>query len=82
MDWTIVFDTLQAFEAARCARYETGTPYCGRYGKAATAELEHMLAALHHAHGVRLTSSGVAVIPLALLTFVRPGSHLLVAGHV
>ncbi|MEM6387956.1 MAG: cystathionine beta-lyase [Pseudomonadota bacterium] len=79
---TIVFDTLAEFEAAREARYETGTLYYGRYGNEATFQLEHMLAELDSAAGVTLTSSGVAAVSLALLTFARPGSHLLVADHV
>lgn len=79
---TNVFDTLADFEAARDARYDTGTMYYGRYGNAATFKLEKMLARLEHADAVTLTSSGVAAITMALLTFARPGTHLLVADHV
>ncbi len=79
---TIVFDTLSAFEEARDARYQTGNMYYGRYGNAATFKLEEMLAQLEHADGVTLTSSGVAAITMALMTFVRPNAHLLVADHV
>ncbi len=79
---TIVFDTLADFEAARDARYETGTMYYGRYGNAATFKLETMLASLEQAEAVTLTSSGVAAITMALLTFARPNTHLLVADHV
>lgn len=79
---TNVFDTLADFEAARDARYDTGTMYYGRYGNAASFKLEEMLARLEHADGVTLTSSGVAAITMALLTFTRPGTHLLVADHV
>lgn len=79
---TIVFDTLAAFEAARDARYDTGTLYYGRYGNEASFQLERALADLDHADGVTLTSSGVAAISLTLLTFARPGLHLLVADNV
>lgn len=79
---TIVFDTLAAFEAARDARYDTGTMYYGRYGNAASFKLEDMLARLEHADDVTLTSSGVAAITMALLTFARPDTPLLVADHV
>ncbi|MGP6086334.1 cystathionine beta-lyase [Antarctobacter jejuensis] len=79
---TMVFDTLAAFEAARDARYDSGTLYYGRYGNAATCKLEQMLTQLEQAHSVTLTSSGVAAITLTLLTFVRPGCHLLVADNV
>ncbi len=79
---TIVFDTLAAFEAARDARYETGTMYYGRYGNDASFKLETMLAELEGADNVTLTSSGVAAITMALMSFVSPGAHLLVADHV
>ena len=79
---TMVFDTLAAFEAARDARYQSGTAYYGRYGNAATTKLEDMLARLEKADGVTLTSSGVAAITMALMTFAKPDAHLLVADHV
>lgn len=79
---TMVFDTLAAFEAARDARYDSGTLYYGRYGNTAVFELESALAELEEADGVTLTSSGVAAISLTLMTFARPGAHLLVADHV
>ncbi|MGB1236371.1 MAG: cystathionine beta-lyase, partial [Planktomarina sp.] len=82
MGSTIVFDTLAAFEAARDARYETGTMYYGRYGNAASFELEAMLVKLEQADSVTLTSSGVAAISTTLLAFAKPGGHLLVADHV
>lgn len=79
---TIVFDTLAAFEQARDARYTSGTMYYGRYGNDASFRLEAMLAKLEGADTVTLTSSGVAAITMALMTFARPGAHLLVADHV
>ncbi|WP_027255827.1 cystathionine beta-lyase [Leisingera aquimarina] len=79
---TMVFDTLAAFEAARDARYDSGTLYYGRYGNAAVFQLEDLLAKLEHAEGVTLTSSGVAAVSLTLLTFARPGGHILVADHI
>lgn len=79
---TIVFDTLAAFEEARDARYTSGTMYYGRYGNDASFKLEAMLAKLESADNVTLTSSGVAAITMALMTFARPGAHLLVADHV
>ena len=41
-----------------------------------------MLTKLEQAASVTLTSSGVAAISSTLLTFTRPGTHLLVADHV
>ena len=79
---TMVFDTLAEFEAARDARYSSGTMYYGRYGNAAVYKLEQILARLEGADTVTLTSSGVAAITTALLTLARPGSHVLVADNV
>lgn len=79
---TVVFDSLDAFEAAREARYENGTPYYGRYGNAATFSLEDLLAELDEAAGVTLTSSGVSAITAALLSVARPASHLLVSENL
>ena len=79
---TVVFDSLDAFEAARDSRYENGTPYYGRYGNAATFSLENLLAELDCADGVTLTSSGVSAIASALLAVARPSTHLLVAENL
>jgi len=79
---TMVFNTMAAFESARDARYDSGTLYYGRYGNAASFQLEHFLAELEQADSVTLTSSGVAAITLSLLTFAKPDAHLLVADHV
>lgn len=78
---TMVFDTLSAFEAARDARYQSGTMYYGRYGNAAVYQLETVLAGLERADGVTLTSSGVAAVTMALMALTKPGDHVLVADH-
>ena len=79
---TMVFDTMAAFEAARDARYESGTLYYGRYGNEAVYALENALAALDEAEGVVLTSSGVTAITCTLLSLVKAGDHLLVADNI
>ena len=79
---TMVFDTMAAFEAARDARYESGTIYYGRYGNSATTKLERILAKLEGAEAITLTSSGVAAIATTLMALTRPGAHLLVADNV
>lgn len=79
---TMVFDTLAAFEAARDARYQSGTLYYGRYGNSAVYQLESMLARLEGADGVTITSSGVAAITTTLMALTSPGAHVLVADHV
>lgn len=79
---TMVFDTLAAFEAARDARYESGTLYYCRYGNASVYKLEGMIARLEGAENVTLTSSGVAAITMTLMALTRPGRHLLVADNI
>jgi cystathionine beta-lyase len=78
---TMVFDTFSEFEAARDARYESGTLYYGRYGNAATRKLEQMLARLEGAEEITLTSSGVAAITTTLMALTSPGGHVLVADN-
>ena len=82
LGYTMVFGTVAAVEAARDARYESGTMYYGRYGNEAVYALEAALAELEGAEGVVLTSSGVAAITCALMGVVKAGDHLLVADHV
>lgn len=79
---TMVFDTMAEFEAARDARYQTGTIYYGRYGNRAVHALEEALCALDGAEGCVLTSSGVAAITCTLMALARPGDHLLVADNI
>lgn len=63
---TMVFDTLAEFERARARRLEPGTLYYGRYGNAASFQLEELIADLDGATGVTITSSGVAAISLSI----------------
>ncbi|MEM6588208.1 MAG: cystathionine beta-lyase [Pseudomonadota bacterium] len=82
MGSTMVFDTMAAFEAARDARYQSGTIYYGRYGNAPVYALEEALCALDGAEGCVLTSSGVAAITCTLMAVVQAGDHLLVADNI
>ena len=79
---TMVFDTMEAFAAARKNRRQSGTLFYGRFGNEASYKLEGVIASLEHAAGVTLTSSGVAAISFALQAQVKPGVHLLVADNV
>ncbi len=79
---TILFEKLEAFQAARDARYDPGTLYYGRYGNPATFELETMISALEGAHGTVSVSSGLAAVSLALTGATKAGDHVLVADNV
>ena len=65
---TIVFHSLAACEAARDAQHYNGTLHFGRYGNAASFQLEEMLPRMEGATGVTLTSSGVAAITLTVIS--------------
>lgn len=82
MGSTMVFDTMDAFNAARDARYDSGTIYYGRYGNPPVYALESALAALDGADGCVLTSSGVAAITCTLMAVLETGDHLLVADNI
>lgn len=79
---TMLFDSLEALETARNARYDHGTLYYGRFGTEATHALESAMAELEGAAGCISTSSGVSAISLALTASARAGAHVLVADTV
>lgn len=79
---TMLFDTLAAFEVARDSRYTHGTLYYGRYGNAASIELERAIAELEGAAGCISLSSGLTAVTMALTGAAKAGSHILVADNV
>lgn len=79
---TVLFDTIAEFEAARDARYTSGTLFYGRYGTEATHALESIFTQLEGAHGCILASSGVAAMSMAISGLTRNGDHVLVADNV
>ena len=82
MGSTMVFNTMAEFEAARDARYQSGTIYYGRYGNQAVYALEEALCALDGAESCVLASSGVAAITCTLMALAKSGDHLLVADNI
>lgn len=79
---TILFNSLEEFEAARNDRYEKGTLYYGRYGNPATFELENMISELEEGAGCVAVSSGLTACAVSLVTFASAGSHILIADTV
>lgn len=79
---TMLFNSLEEFEAARDARYEKGTLYYGRYGNPATFELEEMMSKLEEGAGCVAVSSGLTACTVALMAFAQANSHVLVADTV
>ena len=77
---TVLFPTLDAYEAAERSRYVYST--YGRYGTETTESLEEALAALDGVDKAIVTSCGLAAITMALLTFLSAGDHLLMTDSV
>lgn len=76
---TVVFDSMATLQGALAgrARHERGLLY-GRKGSSTADALEDVLTALEGGHRCRLFGSGLAAIACTLLTYVRPGDHVLV----
>jgi cystathionine beta-lyase len=70
---TILYDTVEAFEAPR----EVRGVYYGRGGTPTTFALEDAVAALDGAFGAVITGSGKTAIAQALMAFLKSGDHLL-----
>lgn len=79
---TMLFDTLEDFEASRNGRYEPDTLYYGRYGNPASFQLENMIARLEAADHCISVSSGLTAATIALMGATRAGDHVLVADNV
>ncbi|MEX1109861.1 MAG: cystathionine beta-lyase [Dongiaceae bacterium] len=77
---TVLFPTVAALEQAIQDRFR-GVSY-GRYGTPTTFALEEAVAALEGgAHAITLPS-GLAAITMAIMSFAKPGDHVLVADNV
>lgn len=79
---TMLFNTLEEFEAARSSKYEKGTLYYGRYGTPATFELEKMMSELEQGAGCIAVSSGLTACVISLMAFAEAGANVLVADTV
>ncbi|PXF44539.1 putative cystathionine beta-lyase [Gracilariopsis chorda] len=78
---TIVFPNAQEFRATMKNWPHLALSY-GRYGNPTLFVLEKAFAAIEDADNACLTSSGVAAINAALLTFLKGGDHLLMIDGV
>jgi cysteine-S-conjugate beta-lyase len=77
---TILFPNLASFEAAE--RGEWPHSIYGRYGTRTSEELETAIAQLENADHAIVTSSGLAAITTALMSFLKAGDHLLMVDSV
>ena len=77
---TVLFDTLDAFEASNSAPF-AGVHY-GRFGTPTQFAFEEAVAELEGAYAAVVTCSGLAAIAAAVMSVAEAGTHLLVADNV
>jgi len=79
---TILHPDVDAFEKRHDPNANRRKVIYGLLGTPTTFDLEEVLADLEGGHDAVLVPSGLASISVALLSFLRPGDHLLVADTV
>jgi cystathionine beta-lyase len=77
---TILYPSLDEFEKGECGKYDYVT--YGRYGSPTHQAFSEILCELEGADGAILTSSGLAAITVALMSFLKAGDHMLLADSV
>ncbi|MCG8504110.1 MAG: cystathionine beta-lyase, partial [Sphingomonadales bacterium] len=79
---TILFDTVDALEAANGAKLDKGAVYYGRYGTPTTFDLEDAVAQLEGGYGAITVPTGLAAISCTLCALTGAGDHILVTDSV
>jgi cysteine-S-conjugate beta-lyase len=79
---TILYPTVKSIEERQKIRFAPGTYTYGRHGTPTTSALEEAVAAVEGGFRAVALPSGAAAIYVAILAFVKPGDHILVADHV
>ena len=79
---TLLFDSMEAFQAAGHRRLEKGTSSYARTGTPTTFAFEETVAALEGGYGGLAVSSGLQAIAVALMAFAEAGRHFLVPDSV
>jgi len=73
---TILFDTVESFQAAGRRKMEKGQSSYGRAGTPTTIALEETVAALESGYGAVALSYGLQAITVTLMALATSGSHL------
>lgn len=73
---TVLFPTVEAYDAADKNRYFEMS--YGRHGTSTSAALESAVAEMEGGYRAIVLPSGLAAISAALMSFARPGAHILV----
>src|SRR6185437_7492305 len=79
---TILYPTVKSIEERQKVRFAPGVYTYGRHGTPTTSALEEAVAAVEGGFRAVALPSGAAAIYVAILAFVKPGDHILVADHV
>ena len=79
---TILHPDVESFEHRHDPSTDRRKVIYGLLGTPTTFDLEEVLADLEGGHDAVLVPSGLAAISVALLSFLRPGDHVLVADTV
>ena len=79
---TILFPTIDAFDARWENRFQKGNVIYGLCGTPTTFALEDAMTALEGGYGCVVLPSGMAAVAMAILAFVRGGDHLLMVDAV
>jgi cysteine-S-conjugate beta-lyase len=77
---TILYPSLAEFEKGECGQYDHVT--YGRYGSPTHQALEEIICELEGADGAIISSSGLAAITVALMSFLKAGDHILLSDSI
>ncbi len=79
---TLLHETVNAYEDAGRNRWVKGRSSYGRTGTPTTFAFEETVAELEGAYGAVAVSSGLQAIAVALMSFTKAGSHILVPDSI
>ncbi len=79
---TVVFDSVAAMREARARRGEERVFSYGARGTPTTFALEDAVSELEGGHRTRLFPTGLAAIGMVLLSYLKPGDHVLMSDSV
>lgn len=79
---TVLFDSVAAQRDARARRDEERVFSYGARGTPTTFALEDAVSELEGAHRTRLFPTGLAAIGMVLLSYLKPGDHVLMSDSV
>ena len=79
---TILYPTVKSIEERSKVRFAHGVSNYGRHGTPTTFALEDAVTAVEGGFRAVALPSGAAAIYAAILGFVKPGDHMLMADHV